>query len=569
MIFRHVLLLLAICVLTACDGVDNGQPAPQIAADTEASPNFLIILADDLGYTDLGTYGGEIGTPNIDALANEGIVFQNFYAASACSPTRAMLLTGVDNHLAGMGSMYQEQAPNQEGQPGYEGHLNFRVATIAELLQDAGYHTYMTGKWHLGYGEDTSPAARGFERSFAALAGGSGHFNMMPMVGPGKSPFRKDHDMVDSLPDDFYSTRFFTRELIDYIDADRANGKPFFAYLSYTAPHWPLQASRESIEKYAGSYDEGYDVLQAQRVSRLKELGLLGEHVEAHPRLAGETAWEELTAEEQAKQARLMEIYAAMVSDIDQYVGEIIDYLKSIDEFDNTFILFMSDNGAEGHAMDQAILPMGPWIEQCCNNSIENMGNHDSFLWYGANWARASTGPWRMFKGFTSEGGTRVPAIMHYPRLNAASVGTVIRDPATVLDVMPTLLELSGLSHPGNQYKGREIESLQGASMLPMLRGEAEPNHPADKIIAWELFGKTALRQGNWKIVQEPPGDFWSPRNPLGENYKWLLFNLAEDPTELVDLSAERPDKLKDMLVLWDVYAAENNVIIPNKVMGY
>jgi arylsulfatase A-like enzyme len=264
-----------------------------------------------------------------------------------------------------------------------------------------------------------------------------------------------------------------------------------------------------------------------------------------------------------------MEVYAAMVSDVDLYVGEIIDYLKSIDEFDNTFILFMSDNGAEGHPMEQAILPIGPWIEQCCDNSIENMGNHDSFLWYGANWARASTGPWRMFKGFTSEGGTRVPAIVYYPRMSDLSGGRVHREPATVMDVMPTLLELSGVGHPGNRYKGREIEPLHGTSMLPMLRGDAESTESPDRIFAWELFGKTALRQGNWKIVQEPHGDFWSPRNPLGENYKWLLFNLAEDPTELFDISAQYPDKLQEMLVLWDHFAAENNVIIPNKVMGY
>lgn len=553
--------------MSGCSDDENWPPGQQTSDDKRA--NILIIVADDLGYTDLGVYGSEIETPNIDALARAGVLFRDFYAASTCSPTRAMLLTGVDNHLAGMGSMYKEQAPNQEGRPGYEGHLNFRVATIAELLQDAGYHTYMTGKWHLGYGDDTSPAARGFQRSFAALAGGSGHFNMMPMVGPGEAPFRKDHDMVDELPDDFYSTRFFTRELMDYIDADRADGQPFFAYLSYTAVHWPLQAPRESIVKFSGDYDQGYDQLQSQRVARLKELGLLDEHVEAQPRLTEEAAWDELTADEQTQQARLMEVYAAMVSDVDQYVGEMTDYLKSIGEFDNTFILFMSDNGAEGHPMDQAILPIGPWIEKCCDNSLENMGNHDSFLWYGANWARASTGPWRMFKGFTSEGGTRVPAIVHYPEITERVSGVVHREPASVMDIMPTLLELSGVSHPGNQYEGRVIEPLQGTSMLPMLRGDADSVHPPEKIFGWELFGKTALRQGDWKIVQEPHGNFWSPRDPLGENYRWLIFNLAEDPTELHDLSAEQPEKLQEMLVLWDEFAKENNVIIPNKVMGY
>ncbi len=567
MTFSKNATLLGLSLLIGCSEAEIGPSAGDSAS--QPPPNILIIVADDLGYTDLGVYGSEIETPNIDALANGGLMFQDFYAASTCSPTRSMLLTGVDNHLAGMGSMYREQAPNQAGKPGYEGHLNFRVATIAELLKDAGYHTYMTGKWHLGYDENTSPAARGFERSFASLAGGSGHFNLMPMVGPGKAPFRKDHDMVDELPDDFYSTRFFTRELIDYIEADRGDGKPFFAYLAYTAVHWPLQAPRESLARFEGDYDEGYDVLQAQRVSRLKELGLLAEHVIAQPRLAEESAWVKLTAEEQKRQSRLMEIYAAMTSDMDHYIGELVAYLKSIDEFDNTFILFMSDNGAEGHPMDQAIVPMGPWIEQCCDNSLENMGNHDSFLWYGANWARASTGPWRMFKGFMSEGGTRVPAIVHYPNLTDMAGGTVHRQPASVMDVMPTLLELTGVRHPGGEYQGRAIEPIRGTSMLPMLRGEAASTHPADKIYGWELFGKTALRRGDWKIVQEPHGDFWSTHYPVEENYKWLLFNLADDPTELHDLSVENPEMLQEMLQLWDQFARENNVIIPEKVMGY
>ena len=562
-----LVLGLAIGVLIAGCG-ERITPAENSTADTarQKPPNVLFIVADDLGYTDLGVYGSEIGTPNLDALATNGIMFKNFYAAPTCSPTRAMLLSGVDNHPAGMGSMYQEIAPNQVGQRGYEEELHSRVATIAEVLGDAGYHTYMTGKWHLGYEDDNSPAARGFDRSFASLAGGASQFDMMPMVGPGKAPYREDRDMLDSLPDDFYSTKTFTHKLIEYIDSNQADDQPFFGYLAYTAVHWPLQAPQESIARFKGQYDDGYDVLHANRVQRLKALGLIGANVEAYPRLDQEPEWDSLSEEEKQYSARLMEIYAAMVSDLDLYVGELINYLESIDELDNTFIVFLSDNGAEGHEMDRSIGAIGRWIEECCDNSYTNMGNADSYLWYGASWARASTGPWRMFKGFPSEGGIRVPAIIHYPTVHQSNVNTAV---VSVMDVMPTVLDLAGIEHPTSPYKGRNIETMTGKSMLPMLRGDATTVHANDDFIGWELFGKTAIRQGDWKIIQEPAGDFWEPRDPLAENYPWQLFNLADDPSELRDLAATHPEKLAEMILLWDRYAEENQVIIPNQVMGF
>ena len=552
--------------LSAC----GETPAPDVATaqddPDQKQPNILFIVADDLGYTDLGVYGSEIETPNLDKLATDGVMFKNFYAAPTCSPTRAMLLSGVDNHPAGMGSMYREISPNQVGQRGYEEHLHSRVATIAEVLGDAGYHTYMTGKWHLGYKDDNSPAARGFERSYASLAGGASHFDMMPMVGPGKAPYREDQEMIDALPDDFYSTQSFTHKMIDYIDSNQADDRPFFGYLAYTAVHWPLQAPQPSIERFQGNYDDGYDVLHTNRIQRLKSLGLIDENVVPYPKLAEVPAWDSLSTEEQQNSARTMEIYAAMTSDIDQYIGELIAYLESIDEFDNTLIVFLSDNGAEGHPMDQSIGAIGRWIEECCDNSYDNMGNADSFLWYGAGWARASTGPWRMFKGFTSEGGIRVPAIMHYPKLNQSGLNTAL---VSVMDVMPTVLDLVGVEHPDSPYKDRDIVQMTGKSMLPMLHGEAQEIHTSDDYIGWELFGKTAIRQGDWKIIQEPAGDFWQSRNPVAENYAWQLFNIAEDPSEMNDLAAKNPEKLADMLQLWEAYAEENQVIIPDQVMGY
>ncbi len=564
---RTAVAFAVLLVLAGCGAPDDpAQDTEHALTNSAQPPNVLFIVADDLGYTDLGIYGSEIETPNLDQLARNGVMFSNFYTAPTCSPTRAMLLSGVDNHPAGMGSMYREIAPNQVGKRGYEEHLHRRVATIAELLGDAGYHTYMTGKWHLGYRDDNSPAARGFERSFASLAGGAGHFDMLPMVGPGKAPYREDNDMVDELPEDFYTSRFFTRKMIDYIDSNRDDGRPFFGYLGYTAVHWPLQAPEESRTKFRGRYDDGYDVLHARRVARLKELGLVSETIEAYPRLAEEPAWADLSVEQQKREARLMEIYAAMVSDIDTYVGELVAYLKSVDEFDNTFIVFLSDNGAEGHPLGTSIGAVARWLEVCCDNSYENMGNRDSFLWYGASWARASVGPWRMFKGFTSEGGIRSPAFIHYPEFSAAQVNNEL---VTVKDVMPTVLDLVGAAHPGTAYKGREVVPMSGKSMLPMLRGESEVTHEPDEAIGWELFGKTAIRQGDWKIIQEPDDDFWTARDPVAEAYQWRLFNLAEDPSELNDVSGQNPGKLQEMIRLWDEYAERNGVIIPNQVMGY
>lgn len=389
---------------------------------------------------------------------------------------------------------------------------------------------------------------------------------MLPVVGPGKALYREDLDMVDALPEDFYSSRFLARKLIDYIDSNHDDEQPFFGYLAFTAVHWPLQAPDESIARHAGRYDDGYDKLHARRVAGLKQKGLLPDHVESHPRLAGEPAWDELSGEQQQREARMMEVYAAMVSDVDIYVGEVIDYLKSIDEFDNTFILFMSDNGAEGHPVDQSIGAIGNWVRACCDNSYDNMGKRDSFLWYGPNWARASVGPWRMFKGFTSDGGIRAPAFVHYPGLSAGTVNDAL---LTVMDVMPTLLELADAEHPGSPYKGRDVVPMKGESMLPMLRGEADFTHAADHVFGWELFGKTGIRQGDWKIIQEPRSDFWSPHDPVSESYSWQLFNLAEDPTELTDLAGKEPGRLREMITLWEQFARDNNVIIPDHVMGY
>jgi arylsulfatase len=468
-----------------------------------------------------------------------------------------MLLSGTDNHIAGMGTLVGDQTENQIHQPGYEGYLNFDVVSLATLLRDADYNTLMTGKWHLGAEEETAPIARGFTRSFALLPGGGGHFDDLPLFEGEKAPYREDRERV-SLPEDFYSTRFYTERLIEYIDQQKHDGLPFFAYLAYTAPHWPLQAPDDSIALYRGRYDSGYDVLHAQRVQRLKELGLLAGDVEPFPRLPGQRPWAELSEAERRVEARKMEIYAAMVRDIDVYVGRLIGYLKQIGEYENTVIFFLSDNGAEGHDLHAAWPELTDHTDVCCDNRLENMGRPDSYVYYGPNWARAGVAPFRMYKAFVNEGGIRVPAFVSHPGIRDA--GNVSHTSLTVMDVMPTILELAGVAHPGRSYAGRAIWPLQGRSMLPLLRGESDRVHAQPFVMGWELLGRRAIRSGDWKLV-------WTTA-PYGPD-AWQLYDLASDPAENNDLSTDFPEKRNELLALWEQYAAENRVILPDEPSRY
>ena len=376
--------------------------APAIAEETKEAkqPNVLLIVLDDVGFNDLSIHGSEINTPNIDMLMSDGVSFTNFHVAPNCSPTRSMLLSGTDSHIAGLGGMAESLSDNQKGRPGYEGHLNFSVAALPELFQDAGYHTYMTGKWHLGLTEETSPAARGFDKSFILGEGGAGQFsNMLQIFGPNKATYREDGKKLDSLPDDFYATKFYTERMIEYIDSNHQDGKPFFSYLAYSAPHWPLQAPQESIAKYKGVYDEGYEVLREKRLQALIDLGLVDKDTTVFPRYVDEPIWESLSDDEKRYQSKVMEIYAAMIDDVDIYIGKVIDHLKAIGEYDNTFIFVTSDNGPEAHNLDEAWVGMKEFVAECCDNSYENIGNANSYIWYGQNWGQAGNTPLRMYKG--------------------------------------------------------------------------------------------------------------------------------------------------------------------------
>ncbi|WP_137970984.1 arylsulfatase [Pseudomonas sp. F(2018)] len=527
-----------------------------------ARPNFLVIVADDLGFSDLGAFGGEIATPNLDALALEGLRLTDFHVAPTCSPTRSMLLTGTDHHIAGIGSMAEAIAPEQIGQPGYEGYLNERVVALPELLREAGYQTLMAGKWHLGLTPELAPHARGFERSFSLLPGAANHYGFEPPYDestPGilkSTPalYIEDDQFVEQLPEGFYSSDAFGDRLIQYLK-ERDQARPFFAYLPFSAPHWPLQAPAEVVAKYRGHYDAGPEALRQERLQRLKQLGLVAEDVQAHPVLALTQEWERLTPQQRAISARTMEVYAAMVERMDWNIGRVVDYLRRQGQLDNTFVIFLSDNGAEG-ALLEAFPKFGPnlqsFLDQHYDNSLDNIGNANSYVWYGPRWAQAATAPSRLFKAFTTQGGIRVPALLRYPELRRQQ-GQIDHSFATVMDITPTILDLAGVRHPGSRWRGREVAPLRGKSWLGWLSGETGAPHDEHHVTGWELFGMRAVRKGPWKAVYIPA--------PLGPE-SWQLYDLSKDPGEIHDLAKHEPAKLAALIEHWHEYAEETGVVL-------
>ncbi len=516
------------------------QPAPT------ARPNILLIVADDLGYSDLGAFGGEITTPNLDALVRDGLQLTNFHVAPTCSPTRAMLITGVDNHRAGLGSMAEEMLAEQRGQPGYEGYLTDNIPSFPALLQKAGYGTYMAGKWHLGTAPGTLPAARGFERSFALLGGGASHFDQRGTSKAVPKARYVDGPNPTDLPTPFYSSEFYTDRLI--ADIKTGGDRPFFAYAAFTAPHWPLQAPRAYIDKYKGRYDAGYEAIRGVRIERMKTLGLLPANA---PVPAGRKlfpTWDELSPEQKAGESRRMEVYAAMVEKLDFEIGRLIGFLKETGRYENTLIVFMSDNGAEGSDPEDIRGGNTEYIRANFSNTVENIGNATSFTGYGPNWADVSVTPFRMYKGFTYEGGIRSPAIViHAP---GARKGMRLDGYTSVLDLAPTFLELAGIEAPRTSA-GREIAPMTGTSLLPFFAGSTASAHGQDYVSGIELFGRVGIRKGDLKLV-------WSNK-PWGDD-SWELFDLAKDPSEAVNLADRRPDDLKEMVRIWETFRSENRV---------
>jgi len=525
-------------------------------------PNILLIVADDLGYSDLGSYGGEINTPVLDKLAQQGMRYTDFYVSPTCSVTRSMLLSGTDNHVAGLGNMGELNAPNQIGQPGYEGVLNQRVVTVASLLRDHGYHTYMAGKWHLGMRPDQIPHARGFERDFSLLVGGGSHFNdawniewQIP-----KAPYTEDGSPVEKLPKDFYSTKAYTDKTIQFIEEGRSDDKPFFAYMAFTAPHGPLQLPNDWLRRYKNRYDEGWDGIRQQRLERMQELGILDEGVNTADRLWFLPRSTSLAPAARVALGRTMELYAGMVEYMDDQIGRVFDYLKEIDEYDNTIVIFISDNGAEGNNLRGMVSGQAGSLGflHAMNNFAEDghnsIGRKGTFAEYGPAWAQVSMAPFRLYKGLLAEGGTRSPLIISGPGVKGAG-GLNKQAILHVMDLAPTLLELAGVEHPST-YKGREVVPMQGKSWVGMLEGRTQSPRGPNDWLGWELFGNRAIRQGDWKIS-------WH-YEPFG-TWDWQLFNLAEDPGEQYDLTAKLPAKRQELIALWDEYVKTNGVILGDR----
>jgi len=559
-------LMTVAAVASGCAPLPSGTKETVISSTSQPS-NFLVIVVDDMGMADIGSFGGEIDTPNLNALATSGIRLTNFHTSPVCSATRAMLLTGVDNHKAGLGNMAEEMAPNQRGMPGHEGELNDSVATVPELLKSKGYRSYMTGKWHLGMSEQASPFARGFDRSFTLLSGGASHYpDMKPAYSPdpdGKAPYRRNADMVTSLPDSFrYSSQFYVDEMIGYLKQDRAQKKPFFAYLAFTAPHWPLQAPAATIAKYKGRFDAGYDVIRDARLKRQKQLGIIPKNAEVAVASPKERPWTLLSEKERQTELRAMEIYAAMIDEVDQNVGRLIDYLRASGQLENTVVIFISDNGTEGHDLDETWpADQFPEIRKNIDSrhdfSLENMGAENSYVLYGPNWARAGSPALRLYKGFPTEGGTRVSAFVNY---RGFKKGVISDRFFSVKDIAPTLLAMAGVQHPAPKYNGHNIEPMSGFDMRTALASGAGNSDDQPRVEGGEIMGKYMIRQGQWKMVHIAP--------PHG-NGSWQLYDLENDLAENKDLSVARPDIVKTLTAEWERYSKENGVILPNEVSGY
>jgi arylsulfatase len=549
--FSHLVLFAFLTLTLALVSCKQKPETPGESVSVKPThPNILLIVVDDMGYSDIGSFGGEIATPTLDNLAQEGLRLTNFHVLPSCSPTRSVLFSGTDNHVAGLGTMGEFKTPEMEGYPGYAGYLNFEVAALPEVLKAEGYHTYMAGKWHLGYEEETSPHTRGFEETFILLPGGGSHWSDRKPLSPTEPMiYRRNGKVVDSLPEDFYSTKYYTDVMLQWIKQNHTDGKPFFAYLAYTAPHDPLHAPKEYIDKYKGIYDKGWDVLREERLQALKNLGIVHKEAKPFPRLPWVKAWDKMSSEERQKAARDMEVYAAMVDYIDEQIKRVFDYLKEIDEYDSTMIIFFSDNGANG-SLKTAYPGQTDEYLNSFDNSLENRGLINSYIEMGPGWAQASMSPSRMFKGFTAEGGIKTPLLVKLTG-KMTNAGRMNHSFFHVRDIMPTILEVAGITH-SETINGRKVRPMQGKSVLNLLEGKVNAPYAEANRVGYELFGLKAYFVGDWKIL-------WMP-HPFGKG-EWELFNLKQDPAEMNDISKEHPEKLKEMVGLWEKYKKDNKVL--------
>jgi arylsulfatase/uncharacterized sulfatase len=535
----------ALTVLAAvfCGDMASAQGT---SANAKPRPNIVVLVADDWGFSDVGAFGGEIATPNLNELAQRGTRFSNFHVAASCSPTRAMLLTGVDNHRNGHGNLRETMPAAHLGQPGYEATLRPNVVTVATLLQAAGYRTSVVGKWNVGNEPHNLPNRRGFDRSFVMGDTGSDNWEPEKRYLPHAAQVNWFEDgRPPILPKQFYTSTFFVDKTIEYLRAGASSGKPFFTYLGFQANHVPVQAPQAFIDKYKGRYDAGWTALREARRAKAVELGLVPKDT-AMVVMKTTQDWAALSAEDKRYQARLMEVYAAMADAMDHEIGRLMAHLKSTGEFDNTVFVFMSDNGPEGSDYREANL----WLRLHYSRDFNRLGGPGAYVVPGPSWGSASASPLSTFKFYAGEGGIRSPLII------SGAAGTApnqIHAGLThVTDIVPTLLDLAQSVHPGRTHQGQAIEPLAGRSLLPVLTDPAQRVRAANEPLGYELAGNRALFKGDLKLVQNNP--------PVGDG-QWRLFNLRTDPGETKDLQGDLPVQFAAMQADYTAWAQAHGVL--------
>jgi arylsulfatase A-like enzyme len=550
------------------------------SAATPSRPNVILIMADDMGYSDLGCYGSEIDTPNLDSLARGGVRFTQFYNTARCCPTRASLLTGLYPHQAGIGHMMDDR-----GLEGYRGDLNRRSLTIAEALKPAGYRAYMVGKWHVtkkvkpaGDSERHNwPLQRGFDRFYGTIHGAGSFFdpNSLTRDNTPISPYADP----EYKPRDFYYTDAINDHAARFV-ADHARdhaGQPFFMYVAHTAPHWPLHAKPADLAKYRGRYDAGYDAIRAARVAQMKKLGLIDPRWETAPQKGG--AWAEVRDRE--FELRCMEVFAAMIDCLDQGIGRLVAELKRTGQFDNTLILFLQDNGGCAEGMGRSVNNPAP-RHRAAAPSLPPLaasylqpdmipkqtrdgypmrqgygvlpGAADTYHAYGEAWANVSNTPFREYKHWVHEGGISTPLIAHWPagmktqRGGAGETGRLIREPSHLIDLMATCVDLAGATYP-KQYHGNAITPMEGQSLKPLLVSSSPTVSLSPRLLFWEHEGNRAVRDGRWKLVAKGPAGAWE------------LYDMEADRTETHNLAGREPDRLRTMIGQWEAWARRANVL--------
>ena len=513
-------------------------------------PNIVFLLADDLGYSDIAPYGSEVNTPTLSQLANQGIKFTNYHTAANCAPARAMLLTGVSSHLAGVPNIPEMLSPAQQKQDNYQGVLGSNVVTIATLLEDAGYHTYLAGKWHLGSTPEKRPSRRGFERTVALMDSGADNWEHKPYL-----PIYDDANWFADgerfeLPEDFYSSEFLIDKTIEFIDSNLDDGKPFFAYVPFQAVHIPVQAPQQYIDRYMGRYDKGWHQLREERMARAIELGILSEAVTL-AEMSTTTDWADLSPEVQRYEAKRMAVYAGMIEAMDAHIGRLLAFLEQRGELEQTIFVFTSDNGAEGSGAQD---PFGYSTQRMAaslgyHTEYETLGTKGSFNSINPGFTSAAVSPLSFYKFYAGEGGLRVPLV-----ISGEPLGDMVSQTsafAWATDVAATILSMAGVAAAGERYAGKPVLPMTGKDLSPLFDGSQARIHSEEDAIGYELTGHAALFQGDYKLVKNLA--------PLGDG-QWRLYDIVRDPGETIDLKSEMPDRYQQMLSAFEQYTLENRV---------